>query len=101
MVFFKDSEAGKAVWDDLTKKSNSHNPVSGNSGIDVMKGLKARTNLGAFISFGLCAETYQYFADAYSNLFNPREYYLLLFHICLNNNEASLKILKQLWFGMI
>ena len=56
--FFKDSEAGKAVWNDLTKKSNSklimYNPVGPVmtfsserelTGIDVMKGLKARALL--------------------------------------------------------
>ena len=57
-AFFKESEAGKAVWEDLTKKSNSklvmYNPVGPVmtcssarelTGIDVMKGLKARALL--------------------------------------------------------
>ena len=56
--FFKDSEVGSAVWSDLTKKSNSklimYNPVGPVmtfssarelTGVDVMKGLKARALL--------------------------------------------------------
>ena len=56
--FFKESDAGRAVWDDLTKKSNSklimYNPVGPVmtfssarelTGIDAMKGLKARALL--------------------------------------------------------
>jgi TRAP-type C4-dicarboxylate transport system substrate-binding protein len=56
--FFKDSDAGRAVWEDLTMKSNSklimYNPVGPVmtfssarelTGIDVMKGLKARALL--------------------------------------------------------
>ncbi len=56
--FFKESDAGRAVWDDLTQKSNSklimYNPVGPVmtfssarelTGIDVMKGLKARALL--------------------------------------------------------
>ena len=56
--FFKESDAERAVWNDLTKKSNSklimYNPVgpvmtfssTGElTGIDAMKGLKARTLL--------------------------------------------------------
>ena len=57
-AFFKDSDAGREIWDDLTTKSNSklimYNPVGPVmtfssarelTGIDVMKGLKARALL--------------------------------------------------------
>jgi TRAP-type C4-dicarboxylate transport system substrate-binding protein len=56
--FFQESDAGRAVWDDLTQKSNSklimYNPVGpvmtfssarALTGIDTMKGLKARALL--------------------------------------------------------
>jgi TRAP-type C4-dicarboxylate transport system substrate-binding protein len=56
--FFQESDAGRAVWDDLTQKSNSklimYNPVGPVmtfssarelTGIDAMKGLKARALL--------------------------------------------------------
>jgi TRAP-type C4-dicarboxylate transport system substrate-binding protein len=56
--FFQESDAGRAVWDDLTQKSNSklimYNPVGPVmtfssarelTGIDTMKGLKARALL--------------------------------------------------------